>query len=454
MGVALDTVGRADSVGAASVAAAAGIAACLAGAATLDASSTGPRGFRAVLLLAAVVAATPLALRQSTVVIILSIGAIVTLLVSAATNGLDRGARLGETVGRTIASLGLGPRWMLRPAAKALGTGRGASLVRSLLVAVVAGGALLLALAAADPVFAAILGGFEAGPALGRSLTVSLWFAPVAGLVFSTVAGSDPSESRSSRGTAAARVLRAEGLVGMVAIAVVLGAWGATQVSVALGGADHILETAGLTRAEYARSGFFQLVFTAALILILLWTLESVTKASPLDRWFAGATALVTLETLALVIATAVRLSLYTDAFGLTVTRVVVAWFLCWLALVIVRMGAGIVASRTGTRPGCRPITARFVVLTATLAITVFGWWNPEARIASVNLQRSDAGAEVDLEYLTHLSADGLIALDQTNPVVRGAICGRESSAPWWNPNRSRSALTAAQDRLSCDSDG
>ncbi len=60
-------------------------------------------------------------------------------------------------------------------------------------------------------------------------------------------------------------------------IAALYGAYVVTQLVVLTGGAQHVLETADLTRAEYARAGFFQLLWAAGLTLVVLLGLRSVT---------------------------------------------------------------------------------------------------------------------------------------------------------------------------------
>src|SRR3712207_1338717 len=65
--------------------------------------------------------------------------------------------------------------------------------------------------------------------------------------------------------------------LGIVEVGVILGlldalflAFVAVQVRYLFGGAERVVETAGLTYAEYARRGFFELVTVTALVLPLL----------------------------------------------------------------------------------------------------------------------------------------------------------------------------------------
>ena len=61
-----------------------------------------------------------------------------------------------------------------------------------------------------------------------------------------------------------------------------------TQALVAVRGEDYVLETTGVTYAEHARSGFFQLLFVAAITLLaLLWSAARLGRDDErLNRWF------------------------------------------------------------------------------------------------------------------------------------------------------------------------
>jgi hypothetical protein len=54
------------------------------------------------------------------------------------------------------------------------------------------------------------------------------------------------------------------------------GAFAAAQLVVLAGGGRHVIETAGLTYAQYARSGFFQLLAVAVITLLILMSVRAV----------------------------------------------------------------------------------------------------------------------------------------------------------------------------------
>ena len=95
-----------------------------------------------------------------------------------------------------------------------------------------------------------------------------------------------------------------------------------------------ILETAGLTYAEYARGGFFELVTVSTLLLPVLlgadWPLD---KRNPrtVTRFRTLAATL-----LALIMLSAVqRMRLYVDAYGLTEDRFYATAFMAWIGVVL-----------------------------------------------------------------------------------------------------------------------
>src|SRR3712207_9305529 len=95
------------------------------------------------------------------------------------------------------------------------------------------------------------------------------------------------------------------------------------QVRYLFGGAARVAATAGLTYAEYARRGFFELVTVTALALPLLliahWLLRTETRAH--ERLFK-ALARIMVVLLFVVVASALqRMYLYQQEFGLTELR-------------------------------------------------------------------------------------------------------------------------------------
>lgn len=167
----------------------------------------------------------------------------------------------------------------------------------------------------------------------------------------------------------------------------------AIQFEALFGGTRIITATTGLTVAEYARSGFFQLVWVAALSLatiLILHTIQS--QATNLNRWLARA--LVGLTTL-IILSALFRMHVYTQAFGLTELRLYTTVFMVWLGTAFVWLIPTITANRP-QKFGFGTLVAGFSLI-ALLNIA-----NPEALITRTNL----ASQNPDLRYIASLSVD------------------------------------------------
>jgi hypothetical protein len=213
----------------------------------------------------------------------------------------------------------------------------------------------------------------------------------------------------------------------------------AVQLGTFFGGDALVRRELGLTYAEYAREGFFQLVAATALAVPLLlaadWLLRG---ASRRVRGAARALSLALVCLLLVVVASALqRLRLYTGEFGLTEARVFATAAVLWLAVVLAWLA---VARRERFAPGA--LAAAFAALLTLNAV------NPDGLIARTNLARAAEGKPVDVRYLTRLSddatpalLDGLDRLEQS-PRARLAAAllerGRDGDWRTWNASRAR----------------
>ncbi len=203
------------------------------------------------------------------------------------------------------------------------------------------------------------------------------------------------------------------------------------------GGASVVLATTGLTVAEYARRGFFELVAVAALVLPLILG----TRAMIEDEGVARRHQILSVPLLVLlgaVVASALlRMKLYVDYFGLTTDRLYATVLMLWLAIVSLAM------ARTVMRGWSRPFAA-MTVISGLVAILVLDVINPEVLVARVNLKRSTESSEVDYAYLSRLSGDAvplvLESLETALPSKSACDAGgklrkrwAESSETTWN---------------------
>lgn len=204
--------------------------------------------------------------------------------------------------------------------------------------------------------------------------------------------------------------------VGIIEIGIVLGSLNllfasfiAIQFRYLFGARDLVKATSGLSYSEYARSGFFELVWVAALALVVLLGAHALLKKEGerderafqwLGRGLVGMVFCVVASAL-------IRMKLYTDQFGLTELRVYSTVFMVWLTLAI-----GWLLFTTLNR---RPQRFAFGTMVSGLLV-IFGtnWIDPDALIVRTNLAKPGA----DFAYLATLSDDAVLALRQMGDTV------------------------------------
>ncbi len=194
---------------------------------------------------------------------------------------------------------------------------------------------------------------------------------------------------------------RGEWLIPLVALNCLFAAFVTVQIAVLFGGRDHVLETTGLTFAQYARQGFFQLVAVALLTLVVIagavrWARIEHPRDRTLLRLLLGALCLLTLVVLASALK---RLSLYEEVFGLTRLRISVHATILWLA------GVFAMVLIAGARWQARWLARTTLYFTAC-SLLVFSLANPDALIARQNIDRFERTGELDAAYLATLSPD------------------------------------------------
>ena len=184
------------------------------------------------------------------------------------------------------------------------------------------------------------------------------------------------------------------------ALAVLFAAFVAIQLRYLFGGHDVVQQTIGLTYAEYARRGFFELVTAAVLLLPLLlvadWARRRGDRADTVYRVIAGL--LVTL--LFVIVGSALqRMSVYEQAYGLTGDRLYAVAILIGLAAVFALFLRTLIAARNDW----------FVAGSIAAAVVVFALLTavgPDALIARRNVARASAGHPFDAEHAARLGAD------------------------------------------------
>ena len=241
----------------------------------------------------------------------------------------------------------------------------------------------------------------------------------------------------------------------LACLVAVFAAFAVSQLVALSGGGQRVIETAGLTYADYARGGFFQLLAVAAITLATLTTLRAnsdLSRPSDARRFVLLAEAAAAL-TLVVVCVALRRLHLYEQAFGLTMLRLYSSVFAVWIAGVFVLLGVSL-AGAAARRPWLLS-AATGLGLVGLLVLNVV---NPEAVVVRHNLANIERSGRFDAGYLGLLSDDAVPALvagllrldDEDRDVVVAQLCAARPVAKrgWWAYNASADAATEARRRL------
>ncbi len=385
---------------------------------------------------------------------VLAIGGLLVLGASLAGGGSLFDLPIPNLVVRGIHALGHGiaaPAYVGAP----LSRHRSAAVLRGVVLALPLLVVLGLLLASADAVFAGFFQWGSPEKAIIHAVLLAIGAWGMTGLLRVTAAERPPAAP-----ALPFRLGHVETTVVLGSLLALFAAFAVAQVVVLAGGGRHVLETAGLTYAEYARTGFFQLLAVAGITLVALVGLRAVTDLSDPAyrlRFIVLAEAAIAL-TLVIVGVALRRLGLYQDAYGLTMLRLYSSVFAVWIGFVLVLAG-GALAGLAPTRawfPGAAIVAG----LTLLLGLNVL---NPEAVVVRHNVDRAVRTQKVDPGYLTELSDDAVPTLVKALPrlpepartQVLAAVCDayRPAFDGWAAANTSRRRATDAR-RQVCRPEG
>ena len=180
------------------------------------------------------------------------------------------------------------------------------------------------------------------------------------------------------------------------------------QTAGLFGGADY-LAAKGLSYAEWARSGFFQMVRVTVLNLVLLLSAVHWSRREG-AAWRAVRllSAVLTAESLLLLLSAAVRMTLYVEAYGLSFKRLLTYWGMGMMALFL------LAAARKVRRPDFRFCRAAFPLALAGWLVLHCVPLDYLTAKDQVDRYLSGESATIDVEYLLYgLSYDALSQLER-----------------------------------------
>ncbi|WP_240679490.1 MULTISPECIES: DUF4153 domain-containing protein [Nocardia] len=316
---------------------------------------------------------------------------------------------------------------------------RGGRLGLSVAVTVALLAVFVPLLGSADAMFAALLETVTPDLDAPSVLRWIVLFAVVAlgalGAMFVLAAPPPPATAAAGGRT----LRRAEWVLPVGAVAILFAAFVATQFVVLFGGDDYVQDTSGLTYAEYARTGFWQLSAVTVLTLaVLMVVLRWAAQDTAADRWWLrGLLTAVSVLALVIVASALGRMWTYQQAYGFTVLRLLVEACELWLGLVYVLVLLAVVRLRRSWLP-------RAVLGTAMATLLALAVLDPERWIAEENIDRWERGKSLDTQYLVTLSPDALPATDRLPEPLRTQMRTRLRADldgdTWqsWNLSRAR----------------
>ncbi|MEU7378607.1 DUF4173 domain-containing protein [Streptomyces sp. NPDC042207] len=238
---------------------------------------------------------------------------------------------------------------------------------------------------------------------------------------------------------------RGEWALPLLVLCVLFAVFNAIQLAVLFGGYKAVLDKTGQTYSEYARQGFWQLLFATLLtLLVIVVALRWAPRGGPGDRNLVrGVLGTLCALTLVVVASAVRRMGMYVEAYGLTRLRISVVTVELWLGLVILLiMAAGVWGARW---------LPRAVAASAAAVALAFGLASPDGLIADNNVRRYENTHKFDLDYARGLSADAVPALDRLREPMRSCVLGPlakglgPATASWygtsWGEVRARQIL-------------
>ena len=298
---------------------------------------------------------------------------------------------------------------------------------RGVLIALPIAALLAGLLASADPVFASF---FNLNIDLGQ-LLLDVFFITAGSFVAAGLLRLAASEPLDRVDGPTWRLGATEALVVLAILDAVFVAFALAQVLAASGAAAATLRSAGVTYSDYARSGFFQLLWVSGITLALLifFSRISAFKERSTRLAFLVLAECAIALTLMIVVVAFRRLSLYEEAYGFTMLRLYSHVFAVWTGLVFLLLAADFIGVWRRRRwfIGATATTAAIVLLGLNIA-------NPEAIVVGLNTNHAQITHKIDGAYLAELSSDAtpelLASRAGLDPVLRKQVTDAACAGP------------------------
>ncbi|MEK3886202.1 DUF4153 domain-containing protein [Bacillus sp. FSL K6-3431] len=171
------------------------------------------------------------------------------------------------------------------------------------------------------------------------------------------------------------------------------------------------------TYAEYARRGFFELIFVTLINLTVITAIIQFTKSilGLLKRTIRIALTVLVLSSGVILISAFMRLTMYEDAYGFTFTRVLAHSFMIFLMVILAYTFVKIWLEKLSL--------FHFYFITSLIYYAGINIVNLDSFVIDRNIDRFETTGKIDTNYLSNLSSSGilgLIEIYEQNPNVPG----------------------------------
>ncbi|MFD2682624.1 DUF4153 domain-containing protein [Bacillus seohaeanensis] len=173
----------------------------------------------------------------------------------------------------------------------------------------------------------------------------------------------------------------------------------------------------GYTYAQYARRGFFELLFVTLINLTVTTVVIPFTKNAlgGLKKTIQLALTVLVLSSGVLLVSAFMRMAMYEDAYGFTFTRVLVTSFMIFLMVIFAYTLVKIWLERLSL--------FHFYFMASIIFYTGINLVNFDQIVVDRNIARFETTGKIDIHYLNRLSSTGvlgLIDLYEKNPDIPG----------------------------------
>ncbi len=288
------------------------------------------------------------------------------------------------------------------------------AVMRGLAIAVPVVLLLGLLLASADVVFSSFFSGIGTGN-LGSLFghLILMVIGAYAMMVLLRLAHTQGADEPAVSGPSLGHI---ETMVVLGSINLLFGAFAVAQIMTVLGGAEDALSRAGLDPKQFARQGFFQLLWVASLTLGLLMILHALGSGRTKGQAVNRALGLITVAlTLLIVVVAFTRIAFYIGDGGQTPLRLYSAIFCIWVGVAFVAMALRLWGVKSTTAWLLPALMVSGLVMLGGINLA-----NPERIIALDNIERdhealywhveagqfSGDGQTILAEEMDRLSAD------------------------------------------------